>query len=405
MPPPERRTRADLVATACITAVVTLVTAVLWWTSDARGTAVRTAAVPLPSAAPAAPDAVPAELNEGWRAHSPATPVPAVAGAAVITGDGGEVTGRDPVTGEVRWAYRRDLGLCTVGVAFGRALALHRDGDACSQVTALESETGERADQRTGPLGRVTRLIADPTHVTAVGARYLETWRTDLVRTLRYGALPSPVKPGAQPRTRCTFGSVAMFSGLLGVVERCPGEDSDRLTVQRSAPAEPDQPEITFSTLLPGRDAVVVALTRDRTAVALPDPAGLVVLDEAGRLVARHPLPAAERGGDPPGRVAVTTAGAGLVCWFTGSATVALDAETLAPRWQVPGTLGPGSLLADRLLVPVPDGLAVLDTATGDRVGLLPVDRGAYQGPVATAIVGDVVLEQRADSLVALRAP
>ncbi len=403
MSPPERRTRADLVAAACVAAMVLLVAAMLWWTSDARSTAVRTAAVPLPSAAPPAPDAVPTELSEVWRAPSPATPVPVVAGAAVVTGAGGEVDGRDAVTGEARWTYRRDIPLCTVGAVFGRALTVHREGDACSEVTALEPETGERHDQRTGPLGPATRLLADPSHVTATGARYLETWRTDLVRTLQYGALASPVKPGAQPRTECTFGSVAMFSGRLGVIERCPGEASDRLTVQQSTPIQPDEPEIDFSTLLPGRDAVVVALTHDRAAVALPDPAGMVVLDEAGRVVARHPLPAAELGGDPPGRVAATTVATGLVLWFTGSTTVALDSEDLRPRWQVSGTLGPGSMLAGRLLAPVPAGLAVLDTATGDRTGLLPVDRGDHRGPVATAIIGNIVLEQRGDTLVALR--
>ena len=56
-----------------------------------------------------------------------------VAGPVVVTGDGDAVTGRDALTGEIRWSYTRDIPLCTVGVGFpdnegGRALALYRNG-------------------------------------------------------------------------------------------------------------------------------------------------------------------------------------------------------------------------------------------------------------------------------------
>ena len=411
MPAPERRTPADLVAAAGIAVVVVLAAAALWWTSDVRGTTARTAAIPLPSTAPPAPTALPPSLAEAWRAPSSATDVPVVAGSVVVTGaatgGGGEVTGRDPTTGAPRWSYRRNEPLCTVGTAFKRVLAVHREGDWCSEVTALEPADGSRGPQRTGPLGPSTRLLAEPAHVTATGVHYLEVWRNDLVRTLQYGALPSPVKPGAQPRTGCRYGSTGVASGLVGVVERCPGERADRLTVQQSDPDEPDQPEIEFSTLLPGRGAVLVAMTSDRVAVALPDPGRLVVLDGAGRSIAEHPLdvPEADLRAGPPGGVAAVSPGAGVSYWFTGSATVALTGPDLRPLWRIPGTLGPGTLLAGRLLVPVPDGLAVLDATSGQRLDLFPVERGRWTGPVRTAAVAGVVLEQRGETLVALSAP
>jgi hypothetical protein len=47
--------------------------------------------------------------------------------------------------------------------------------------------------------------------------------------------------------------------------------------------------------------------------------------------------------------------------------------------------------------------LAVLDPSTGAQVGTLPVDRGGYRGPVETASSSGVLLEQRGDTLVALR--
>ncbi|MGA9871972.1 MAG: hypothetical protein WBQ44_12620, partial [Rhodococcus sp. (in: high G+C Gram-positive bacteria)] len=59
-------------------------------------------------------------------------------------------------------------------------------------------------------------------------------------------------------------------------------------------------------------------------------------------------------------------------------------------------------VMAGRLLVPVTGGLAVTDPATGNIERTIPVDRGSYTGPVRTTVMGDVVVEQRGDQLVAL---
>lgn len=406
MPAPERRTRWDLTAAAVLVAVVLGVTTALWWTSDARRTTMITA--PGPAAAPSAMERLPAALSEAWRAPSPANPGPLVQGATVVTGNEGTVAGRDLRTGSVRWSYRRDRPLCTVAAAFHDVIAVYQRGKTCSEVTALDWDSGRRGPQRTGPVEAPTRLAAEGSQVAASGRHYLEVWRSDLVRTLAYGRLPTPAQPGTQPRPDCLHGSMAVGSGggsrgRLAVVERCPGERA-RLTVQRSDPKEPDQPEVIFSVLLPGQRAKVIALSGDRVAAALPDPARLVVLDGQGKTVAEHPLavPDADLRGDPPGGVVDVTATATELYWFTGSATVALDTGDLRPRWTHPGSLGPGSEVAGRLLLPVPGALAVLDTTTGEQIGALPVDRGHYRGPVDTAVSGSVVLEQRGDTLVAL---
>jgi hypothetical protein len=339
----------------------------------------------------------------------------------VVTGAGGMVTGRDLRSGAVRWSYRRDRSLCTVAAAFHRVVAVYQRGETCSEVTTLDWTDGRRGPQRTGPVQAPTRLVAAGDQVTVSGARYLEVWRSDLVRTLAYGRVPTPAQPATQPRPNCLHGSMALGSttlgsttlgngklggGRLAVVEQCPGERV-RLTVQRSDPKNPDQPEVTFSTLLPGQQARVVAVSGERVAVALPDPARLVVFDEQGKEVADYPLavPDADLRGNPPAGVVEATLTPTEVYWFTGSATVALDTTDLRPRWTRPGSLGAGSEVAGRLLLPVPGALAVLDTTTGQQIGTLPVDRGDYRGPVGTASSGGVVLEQRGDALVALREP
>ncbi|MGH3775450.1 MAG: Rv3212 family protein [Pseudonocardiaceae bacterium] len=407
MPAPERRTRLDLIVAALLAVAVLAVSTALWWTTDARRTTLITAPDPVDQVP--ANENLPASLAEAWRAPSPATPVPLVQDATAVTGNGGVVAGRDLISGAVRWSYQRDRPLCTVAAAFHQAVAVYQRGETCSEVIALEWADGRRGPQRTGPVEAPTRLAANGNQVAASGQRYLEVWRSDLVRTLTYGRLSTPVKPGAQPRPDCTQGSMALGAaaesgGRLAVVEHCPGERV-RLTVQRSDPKQPDQPEVDFSTLLGGAQARVVAVSRDRVAVALPDPARLVVLDEQGSAVAEHPLtvPNSDLRGDPSGGLVEVTVTPTAVYWFTGSATVALDVTDLRPRWTRPGSLGCGSEVAGRLLLPVPGALAVLDTTTGQQVGALPVDRGGYRGPVGTANSGDVVLEQRGATLVALR--
>jgi hypothetical protein len=404
MPAPERRTRRDLTAAAVLVLAVLAVSTALWWTSDARRTTLITASGPSPDAGTAATGQLPSALVEAWRAPSPATPVPVVRGGTVVTGAGGMLSGRDLRSSAVRWSYRRDRPLCTVATAFGQVVAVYQRGETCSEVTVLDWSSGRRGPQRTGPVEAPTRLVAAGNQVAASGLHYLEVWRSDLVRTLTYGLLATPAQPATQPRPDCLHGSLALHGGRLAVVEQCPGERV-RLTVQSSDPKEPDQPEVIFSTLLPGQQARVVALTGDRVGIALPDPARLVVLDGQGKTVAEYPLAvpdAALRSNPPGGLVDLTETATGLY-WFTGSVTVALDTDELRPRWTFPGSLGAGTEVAGRLLVPVPGALAVLEPRTGEQIGALPVDRGGYRGPVETASSGDVVLEQRGDTLIALR--
>jgi hypothetical protein len=416
MPAPERRTRGDLTAAAALTLIVLVVSAVLWWISDTRHTTVTTATGPDSDSQIAPLRQLPAALSEAWRTSSPATPVPLAQGATVVTGAEGMVAGRDLNSGALRWSYQRDRPLCTVAAAFHQVVAVYRRGQNCSEVTALDWASGRRGPQRTGPVEAPTRLVAEGNLVAASGQRYLEVWRSDLVRTLAYGRLPTPAQPATQPRPDCRYGSMALGSASgssgaggsenrLAVVEQCPGEQQARLTVQRADPKEPEQPDVTFSVLLPGPHGRVVAMSGDRVAVALPDPARLVVLDAAGKTVAEYPLavPDADLRGDPLGGVVTLTETPTGWYWFTGSATLALDTAELRPRWIHSGSLGTGSEVAGRLLLPVPGALAVLDTATGEQVGALPVNRGGYRGPVATTSSAGMVLELRGDTLIALR--
>jgi hypothetical protein len=83
-----------------------------------------------------------------------------------------------------------------------------------------------------------------------------------------------------------------------------------------------------------------------------------------------------------------------------------LDAATLVYRYTVnAGTavpLGPATLMANRLLIPVTGGIGVYDPPTGALQRVIPVDRGAAAGPIVPAVADTTVLEQRGATMVAL---
>ncbi|QBJ95299.1 hypothetical protein ERC79_04535 [Rhodococcus sp. ABRD24] len=399
---PERRTRLDVAVAAIIVIVVAAATAVIWFRSDARGTTSITADAPAAEVNTAL--SVPESLHEIWRSPSPATTAPVVAGGAVATGEGGTVTGRDRLTGAELWRYQRDLDLCGVIGAWNTVVSVYRDHRGCSQVTQLAGATGVREAQRTSDADDSVALSYDGTYVVSRGSSRMELWRSDLVRTLEYGRVDAPVNPGKQPHPGCGLSSAAASGTRVSVLQHCPGEPVERITVLDAAPKDSQEPEEFGSAVLtdlqsPG--ARIIASSGDRTAVYLPagPTAGprIGVYDGTGNPVAQYPV-TTDADAD-----AVAARNGSVFTWWTGTDLVALSSTELAPRWTYPGALGPGSLMAGSLIVPVTGAIAVLDPSTGTQQRLIPVIRDSDVAPISTAVLGDVVLEQRGDDVVALR--
>jgi hypothetical protein len=399
---PWNRGRDRVIATLIAVSVVA-VALVIGTTSDSAATD-RTEAAP-PPALPAAPDKVPGSLAEIWSAPSGATPIPVVAGESVATADGGDVATRDPLTGQIRWHYARDLPLCTLDQVWGRLNAVYHKSRNCSEVTQLDPATGRITAQRNGNAELGTQLIDDGSHVTATGKTLLTTWRDDLVQSAEYGQVPALVNAGKQPRTGCTYGTVAAASGKIGVIERCPGDPNDRLTVYKAAPEKDDEPQVSFSSVLAGKRARVIAMSGDLTAVVLPDQKLLVTFNGDGTQRAAYPLdlPAADLAADPPSGVEATTQTAANMYWFSGSKVVALSRDDLSPRWTLSSALGPGVTYAQQLVVPIKGGLAVLNENDGSTIRTVGVERRGYTGAVRLAAAGPVLLEQRGATLTALK--
>ncbi|MFD4366338.1 hypothetical protein [Rhodococcus sp. NPDC058521] len=402
---PERRTRVDLIVAAAIVIVLVVVAAVVWFRSDARGTTSVTNETP-PEAAETVLT-VPETLEPVWEATSSATDTPVVAAkAVVVTADGGTVIGRDRTTGDEVWRYERDIDLCGAVAAWDEVVAVYRDDRGCSQVTALAGGTGVLEAQRNSDADQAVAVSNGGTYVVSRGDSRMELWRSDLVRTVEYGRVDAPINPNKQPRSGCVLRDAATSSSRTAVLERCPGEQADRLTILSPAPEDGQEPEEYGSSVLADLDvdaggARILAVEGDTTAVYLP--AGATAGDRIGvyggdgEEVSVTPLPR------PVGPEVLTSSTPEGLTWWTGTEVMRLNQTDLHPDWAFVGAIGPGAAMGSNFLVPVPTGIAVLDGATGRPLRTIPVDRGDYEGPVTTSVVGDVILEQRGDTVVALR--
>lgn len=407
---PERRTSGDLVAAAVIAVVVVVVGVVIWWTSDARTTMSRPAsdsATNPPSAA-----MVPAALSQLWTAASPATWAPVLVSGTVVTGDGPRMSGRDPATGEERWSYARDVDLCAVSWIYRYAVAVYPDSRGCGQVSSVVAADGLRGPARTSYADRTVRVTSEGSAVLSAGSTRLELWRSDLVRVMSYGEIDARVKPSARGRGQgCTLVSAAAASSAVSVLEACAGHSDLQLTLLRAGKEE-DEPEtqhIPERGVTADSGARVLAVTDSdtgaNTAVYLPTPQPRIeVVDQTGTTIAKTLLPAKPT---PDSAALPVSRPTGLICWWTGDAVMVFDSGTLAYRYTIPGSgaavpLGPAARMADRLLIPVTDGVGVFDQSTGAPERIIPVSRPPGVSTVFPAVSGPTVLEQRGDTVVAL---
>ncbi|AQA01399.1 hypothetical protein BVC93_01960 [Mycobacterium sp. MS1601] len=404
---PERRTRGDVIAALAIAVVVALTAGVIWWTSDARATLSRPA--DSVSSAPPAAEAVPTGLRELWSAPSPYTTVPVIAAGTVMTGDGSTMDGRDPVTGAVRWSYTRsDRELCGVTWVYNYAVAVYPDDRGCGQVSTVDAATGKRGPARSGVASPHVDLSADGTTVLSVGGSRFELWRSDMVRVIGFGEVDARVKPvHVGTGDGCALLSAAADDDAVSVLRFCPGETDVKLSLVRASD-EDDEPEVRDVPepgVLADSGAQVLAVSGTTTAVYLPVPEPRVsVVDDTGNEIGDYPLPEPASAAFPEGTVSKT---GDLITWWTGDAVMVFSSTNIEYRYTIRRSesevpLGPGVMMAEKLLVPVTGGIGVYDPETGAPERVIPVERPPADTAVVPAVVGDILLEQRGRTLVAL---
>ena len=392
---PERRTKGDLIAAAAIVATIAMFIAIIWWHSSARATISRPAADATSTAAEA--DAVPAALTQRWTATSARTLAPVVVSGTVVTGDGRTVTGLDPQTGQQRWVYARDTDLCALSFIYDLAVAVYPDSRGCGQVSGIKASTGQRGPTRTSYADNQVVVTSNGSAVLSAGPTRLEMWRSDLVRMLSYGEIDARIKPVNQGvGTGCALMSAAASDAAAAVLEVCRDDSKLRLTLLKPAKEEdePDTKNVDLPGLAIDSEARVLAVAGTTTAVFVPTPRPQVnVYDETGTVMSQTPLDS------PPtltGRAPALTRAGEFITWWTGTAVLVFDDElNYRYTFRDATPLGPATMMADQLLVPVADGLAVVNPADGAVQRVIPVDHPAGDGPVIPAVSGTMVIEQR----------
>ncbi|KLO46137.1 hypothetical protein [Mycobacterium nebraskense] len=402
---PERRTKGDLLAALAIAVVVGAVASLIWWTSDARATISRPAAVPAPNPTPARQ--VPATLKELWTAASPATTAPVAVGGTVVTGDGRRVDGRDPGSGQSRWSYERGSDLCGVSWIYHYAVAVYRDDRGCGQASTLDGSTGSRGPARSGYADPHVQLSSDGTTVLSAGDTRLELWRSDMVRMVAYGETDARVKPSARGlHSGCKLVSAAASSSAVSVLEACANQADLRLVLLRPGKDddEPQQRIVSEPGITADSGARVLAVWESNTAVYLPSPRPRVeVVDETGTAVSSVLLP------KPPSTPGAVSHAGSLITWWTGDSVMVFETPNLTLRYTIAAgdttaPLGPGAMMAGRLLVPVSGAIGVYDPVSGANERYIPVNRapGTPGRAVVPAVAGSRVFEQRGDTVVGL---
>jgi hypothetical protein len=326
-----------------------------------------------------------------------------VAGA-VVTGNGRAVEGRDPATGNTLWSYVRQVDLCGVTWVYHYAVAVYPDVRGCGQVSTIDAKTGRRGPARTAYADAEVTLSSDGTTVLSAGDSRLEMWRSDMVRMLSYGAIDARIKPGIPASPLCRLVSAAASSAAVAVLEACPDQADLRLTLLRPADEE-DIPELKYVPLPGVNDesgARVIAVSDTTTAVYVPTPKPVVnIVDETGATVASTLMT------KPPSPEATMSRAGDLITWWTGQDLMVFSANGLRYRFTIAAAgrnvpLGPATVMAGKLLVPVTDGYDVFDAATGKGERHIPLQRPADAAAVVPAAAGSRLLEQRGDTLVAL---
>lgn len=369
--------------------------ATFWWHSSARATISQQAAEPAANAA--APNAVPAELTQRWSATSARTLSPIIVSNTVVTGDGSTVSGLDPQTGAQRWVYARDTELCGVSYVYDLAVAVYPDSRGCGQVSGIKAGTGDRGPTRTSYADNQVVLTSDGSAVLSAGPTRLELWRSDLVRILSYGELDARVKPIHQAvGTGCTLMSAAGSDTAVSVLEACRDTRDLRLTLIKPAKEEdePDTKHIALPGLAVDSDARVLAVSGTTTAVFLPTPRPTVVVyDETGTKVSETPL---RSGATLTGAAPAVTRAGDFISWWTGTSVMVFD-KKLGYRYTLDALdpLGPATMMAGKLLVPLADGLGVYDPANGTAERVISIAHPQGNGPVLPTVSGSFVIEQR----------
>lgn len=404
--PSERARTADFLAVGAIALVVVCVAAIALLTGSARTAEHHEAAETQPDYAPS--NTMPTSLREEWDAPNDTVGAPLVSSSNVITTSENAITAWEAGIKQEEWSYSRDTPLCDATYFDSRIVTVFRGPAGCSDATAFRASDGKYDGIRQSAFSDDLTAWTSWSHMLVLGPDRLELWRDDLVRTVEYGHVPAPQEAGQQPRSGCSFQSANLNSENFAVAERCPDEDTVRITVSRAVPDDSRVPEEVSSTLTDLDQFHFIGLTESNDSVGLALRGGewmLVRVDSGGSATSLGTLdgepalkPAPENVSQDPAQFR----------WFDGETTHAFDARTGNMQWAMKGATGPGHgfgftpakqderYTPKQAIVPSGDALNYVDIDTGEVENSFEMDLASQRGePVGLAQIGNILYVQK----------
>lgn len=401
-PSPEQRSAKDIAATVALVLVAIIAVAGAWLTSQQRQVDHAVSGTDTASVKGTSRTAVPTALQEAWRVHSDSPSLVAREDGALVV-QGTRVSMLDATSGHERWHYDQQREICGVASPsmWKEAVVVFRGPKGCGEVISFDLTSGNYAHTRDALAQEDVTVFEGNRRAGTYAPERAEIWRDDLVRTVEAGQQEAPHQPNQQKYTQCLITSAQTEENLLVLAQQCPDQEKKLVRLMKTTPEHSDEPEVLHEYMVPPRAEVIAA---SDTAALIYIPAGdgkgprTQLLKDDGTFDTQP----AKRAGDVVVKGRTAHVGA-LALWYDGERLNAYDSTSLAQKFSVEGALGTGAMMGDRLLVPVAEGIAVINPSSGARDRVIPVDRGGYQGQITLKVPGpNSLVEQREGTVVGL---
>ena len=417
-PPPEQRSRTDILVTAGLSVAALALTAGVWLTSQQSVVDHQVAADPLSQSKPAADFSnleatdLPGSFAQSWTAPTDSTQLIAVEGGTVQVQDT-RISMLNAETGEEVWHYDQQREICAVSQPnkWKSVAVTFRGPKGCGEVISFDITNGQYAYTRDALASEQVAGFTGDNRAGTISPERVEIWRSDLVRTVEVGAQEAPHKPDQQEHLECSFTSALVHNELLATAQTCPDPSKKLVRLLKATPENSTIPESRHEFNVPA-GAEIVAVGTEQAAVYIPPTAGkpsrMQILNASGEF---HTYDVPEIKGFPEtATVGVekqihqprTYVSDELQTWFDGQRLTIFNSKDLAKHVRVEGAMGVGAMYGNALLVPVKEGIAVVNPRNGQTERVITVDRGGYAGPVTVGVSNGHIVEQRGTELVGL---
>src|SRR5699024_4915224 len=145
------------------------------------------------------------------------------------------------------------------------------------------------ADTRSANNSDKVLALSSNDRVGTVSFERAELWRSDLLRSVEYGAVEGKHEPDLRPREDCTINTALTRTELLVVSASCPSaEDMDFLRFQSTTPEDSREPEVAQDVPIDGDGIRLVAVGQSAAAVYVPgERPTLISYDDKGNETSR----------------------------------------------------------------------------------------------------------------------